>query len=269
MEYFAKKSNKRVFHRRQQAIDEAVKTEQPEMTEGVEEDMEGIITELKFIVPSDQSKTHILNLWSKTIKIRNEHRNEGSFLTFLNDFPVASGFGGLLIAQDYKILYPKATEFEEFWNAMQPKILNRYPDVYRFIKNDFLRALAIVRQKNPTRGTKRTREEQQDLHLRKMNPLHGIIQWINPDKSMPILTIPQIIVVGEEFEQGVCYVVWNNVIFETETNVVQAFTILCKLFAVGNVTCAPSDKLFYGFFSAACLRVEKMSTTANKFLDFL
>lgn len=43
MEYFAKKSNKRVFHRRQQAIDEAVKSEQPEMTEGVEEDMEGIV----------------------------------------------------------------------------------------------------------------------------------------------------------------------------------------------------------------------------------
>lgn len=77
------------------------------------------------------------------------------------------------------------------------------------------------------------------------------------------------IIRGEEFEDGECFIVWNNVTVKTESNVLEAFIILCKVFAVFNVACSPSDKLFYSFFGAVCHKVEKMSTTATKFLDLL
>nr|XP_029725459.1 uncharacterized protein LOC115265251 isoform X1 [Aedes albopictus] len=269
MEYFAKKSTKRVFHRHRnqpESADEVALPGELDVAEVIE-DLESLIAELKFIVPTDQAKTHILDLWKKTIKIRNEHRIEETFLTFMNDFPVASAFSGMLLAYDYTTIYPKAFEFKDSWKDIQPKILDRYRDMFRFIKSDVVRALAVVRQKNPTRGSKRSREE--DQNLRKMNPLHGVIQWINHEKAMPTPSIPQMIIRGEEFEDGECFIVWNNVTVKTESNVLEAFIILCKVFAVFNVACSPSDKLFYSFFGAVCHKVEKMSTTATKFLDLL
>ncbi|XP_065075394.1 uncharacterized protein LOC135699115 [Ochlerotatus camptorhynchus] len=270
MEYYAKKSNKRIFHRRRiqpNSTDQEALSEQPDVTEVIEEDMDNLIIELKFIVPSDETKNHILNLWKKTLKIRNEHRNERTMLTFLKDFPVASAFGGVLIAYDYTTLRPNASDFNESWNDIQSKVLVRYSDTFRFIKNDFLRALAVVRQKNPTRGLKRSRE--QDPNLRKINPLHGIIQWINSDKSMPTSAIPQIIVVGEEFEVGECYVIWDNVVVGTGPDVLHAFVLLCKAFTVYRVACSPSDKLFFDFFYACCFKINQMSTTGNNFINFL
>lgn len=47
---------------------------------------------------------------------------------------------------------------------------------------DFLRALAIVRIKNPTRGSKRFRDEDAS----KENPLHGLFYWIKVSLKMVI-----------------------------------------------------------------------------------
>lgn len=45
-----------------------------------------------------------------------------------------------------------------------------------YMKNDVIKALTVIRDKNPSRGAKRPREETQ---ARKLNPLHGVIEWID------------------------------------------------------------------------------------------
>nr|XP_029715639.1 uncharacterized protein LOC109397381 isoform X1 [Aedes albopictus] len=254
MEYFAKKSDNRVIRRRQNPQQSQPDAE-PDQAEPLEtvEDFECLVNELKFSVPSEQTKTHIKNLWKRTIRFRNDHRDAGSFLTFLTDFPVASAFGGLLIMSDYEALHPKAPDFRAAWNELQEKILERYRDKYRFLKNDFIRALAIVREKNPTRGSKRPRERNEQ-DLRKNNPLHGIILWINADAPIPEPDVPQIVIRGEEFVEGNGSLVWKNVAIPLETDILSAFALLCATFTVFNVKCSPSDKLFYGFFQRNVLQ---------------
>lgn len=157
------------------------------------------IDELKFAVPTEKIKIYILDIWRRSLKFRNELRNEGKFLQFMTDFPVASAFSGLLvriisfttnglnlililvlfqISEDYKLLKPEASSFNESWTSYQLRILERHQDMFRYIKDGFLRALAIVRSKNPTRGSKRMRD-QDAKDLLKINPLHGVIGWIH------------------------------------------------------------------------------------------
>ncbi|XP_062551888.1 uncharacterized protein LOC134217124 [Armigeres subalbatus] len=268
MEYYAKKSDKRVISRpRAQQNTQEPEPEQPNLLD-VDEDLDTLINELKFAVPSEITKAHIKNLWRKTIKVRKDHRDEGTFLTFLGDFPVASAFNGLLITNDYEVMKPKSFDFGEAWSDIQRKILERHRDMFRYVNSDFIRALAVVREKNPTRGSKRLREEI-DKDLRKINPLHGIIQWIHADKDMPTPDIPQIIVVGEQFMEGTCSLVWKNVVIPVETGVLSAFVLLCKAFTVFGIKCSPADKLFFSFFNATCFKVEALSTTANKFMNLL
>lgn len=75
---------------------------------------------------------------------------------------------------------PNAAPFEEMWTAIQTKIVEQYRDAYRYIKNDVIKSLAVVREKNPSRGAKRPRDKgQKEEAARKLNPLHGIIEWID------------------------------------------------------------------------------------------
>lgn len=75
---------------------------------------------------------------------------------------------------------PTAAPFEDMWTAIQVKVVDQHRDMHRYIKNDVVKALSIVRDKNPTRGAKRPRDKgQKDEEARKLNPLQGIIEWID------------------------------------------------------------------------------------------
>lgn len=74
---------------------------------------------------------------------------------------------------------PTAASFDDMWTVIQLKILDQYRDAYRYIRNDIIKALAVIREKNPTRGAKRPREKgQKEEEARILNPLHGIVEWI-------------------------------------------------------------------------------------------
>ncbi|XP_055522413.1 uncharacterized protein LOC129716602 [Wyeomyia smithii] len=120
---------------------------------------------------------------------------------FMTDFPVASAFCGLLISEDYKLMKPGASAFVETWDSLQLRVLERQHEMFRYIKNNFIRAVAIIRVKNPTRGSKRLRDQNEEDFL-KTNPLHGVVQWIEDGQTLPVPEIPQVIIVGPEFHDG-------------------------------------------------------------------
>nr|XP_029736179.1 uncharacterized protein LOC115270954 [Aedes albopictus] len=184
----------------------------------------------------------------------------------MKDFPVVSSFGGELISLEFELLKSNACCFEDAWNIIEPKILDQFRNVHRYIKNDVLKVLAVIREKNPSRGAKRSREESE---ARKLNPLHGIIDWIDPELEIPTTEVPLIYIVEKFFEIGDCYLVWNDITINVGKDILAAFILLCKAFTVFNVKCCASDKLFYSFFYAFCFKLEPLSTTSNKFLDKL
>ncbi|XP_055548227.1 uncharacterized protein LOC129731889 [Wyeomyia smithii] len=159
MEYLARKSADRISKRRR--IEEL---SPPNQSENVSinndnvpnEDFIAKTDELKYIKPNNHSKTRILELWKKTLTHRLSILNKGT-KQYVNDFPVVFAFNGLLISLDLYQLYPSAMNFVEKWDQLEPKILLKYLEEFRDLKNDFLRALAIVRIKNPSRGSKKTK----------------------------------------------------------------------------------------------------------------
>lgn len=94
---------------------------------------------------------------------------------------------------DFRKLRNQTVDVIEKWNTWQEKILKSYNHLFReissgniislltkfvfrklFYHTDFLRAVAIIRAKNPTRGSKRVRNEDASKH----NPMNGLIKWI-------------------------------------------------------------------------------------------
>ncbi|XP_055526615.1 uncharacterized protein LOC129719171 [Wyeomyia smithii] len=268
MERLAKLSSTRVFHRHRNKDGLQELYEIEHLDEDVEVNIDDLVKELKFSVPTDQTKGYIISLWRRTAKFRQDLRKEGTLLMFMTDFPVASAFCGLLISEDYQLMKPGASAFVETWDSLQLRVLERHHEMFRYIKNNFIRAVAIIRVKNPTRGSKRLRDQNEEDFL-KTNPLHGVVQWIEDGQTMPVPEIPQVIIVGPEFHDGDCSVVWKDIVIPTGADILTAFDILCKAFTVFNVKCAASDKLFYSFFAAACYKVEHLSTTAAKFINLL
>ncbi|XP_065090547.1 uncharacterized protein LOC135711600 [Ochlerotatus camptorhynchus] len=267
MEFLAKKSDKRVFHR---LSDDCQTLRASEVSEYDQDEatIDDLVLELQFAVPTEQSKSRIMDLWKQTLRFRNNIREEVTFLQFMKDFPVATAFGGALISFDFESMRPNAARFEDVWNVIQPKILDQYRDVYRYIKNDMIKALAVVREKNPTRGAKRPRPDK-EKEARKFNPLHGIIDWIDPEMELPNTEDPLIIVSATLFEDGDCNIIWKDISIPVGNNLLGAFTLLLQVFTVFNVKCCPSDKIFYSFFYAYCFKIEALSTTGNKFVSQL
>ncbi|XP_062554662.1 uncharacterized protein LOC134219811 [Armigeres subalbatus] len=91
MELLAKKSDNRVIHR--QINDNQAPSVSKTVEDGrVEPNIEDLVQELQFAVPSEQTKSRIKELWKQTLKYRNERRVEETFHEFMDDFPVASAF---------------------------------------------------------------------------------------------------------------------------------------------------------------------------------
>lgn len=99
---------------------------------------------------------------------------DGSRDTFVAQFFIFQ------ISLEFELMNPTAAKFEDMWNVIQQKLLEKYLIDYRYMKNDLIQSLCLVREKNTIRGVKRTREEDyKENDARTLNPLHGIIDWID------------------------------------------------------------------------------------------
>ncbi|XP_053698336.1 uncharacterized protein LOC128745320 [Sabethes cyaneus] len=264
LEFLSKKAEKRLFVRESGNKPLNVSNLEPVQILDELPSAEDMLTELQYSIPNDQSKERLVAVWKATIAYRNEQRTAGTFSEFLKDFPVASAFNGELLAEDFAMLKPKADNFDITWNNLQPKVIACFDEMFLHISDPFLRSLAIIRVKNPTRGARQSRDNSQ-----KTNPLHKIIDWIDPEAAFPVCENPQIFVAAENFKSGDCYLIWKDVVISTGQDLKHTFILLCKGFTVFNTQPLPSDKLFFSFFSAAMLKIMPFSTTANKFLMML
>ncbi|XP_055527340.1 uncharacterized protein LOC129719957, partial [Wyeomyia smithii] len=82
-------------------------------------------------------------------------------------FPVLSAFNGLLISMDFKYLQPSAINLKNIvrgWTSLVPLMYDL----------NFVRALSIVRLKNPSRGSKMYRSND----TARKNPLYRIVEWV-------------------------------------------------------------------------------------------
>ncbi|XP_040157585.1 uncharacterized protein LOC120897043 [Anopheles arabiensis] len=269
METLAKRSCSRVFYRSRH--DEATPSSSKIITnDECGENIDDLVYELETIVPLENSMENIKYLWKQTLAYRHEKRARGIFSQFMTDCSAASAFGGELISLEFELMNPTAAKFEDMWNVIQQKILEKFRIDYRYIKNDLIQSLCLVREKNTIRGAKRTREEDyKENDARTLNPLHGIIDGIDFETSFPTPDVPRIIIVAKMFELGECYVVWKNSTIHVGNNLIRAFIVLCQAFTVFNVKCYAADKLFFSFFHASCFKLGALSTTSNKFLNQL
>ncbi|XP_041781964.1 uncharacterized protein LOC121598758 [Anopheles merus] len=179
METLAKRSCSRVFYRSRH--DEATPSSSKIITnDECGENIDDLVYELETIVPLENSMENIKYLWKQTLAYRHEKRDRGIFSQFMTDCSAASAFGGELISLEFELMNPTAAKFEDMWNVIQQKILEKFRIDYRYIKNDLIQSLCLVREKNTIRGAKRTREEDyKENDARTLNPLHGIIDWID------------------------------------------------------------------------------------------
>ncbi|XP_062541896.1 uncharacterized protein LOC134209890 [Armigeres subalbatus] len=265
MEYLAKRADGRVFHRKKektvQGHIELPNTQQSEI------DLFSMVEELKFVVPTTENRKKIMNLWSSTFEYRSQFRSNQDFHSFIEEFPVTTAFDGELVEYDFRRMWNQTMEFVEQWNTWQHKILMSYKHLYREISNDFLRALAIIRAKNPTRGSKRVRDERSSED----NSMNGLIYWIKLDDPLPVCyEVPVLIIRGNLMTEGEQHFVsWDIVNMPVGDNIVRAFSMFCQCFDVFGIPCAPSDKQFMMFFRGIIFSVDKVSTTGEKFVRSL
>ncbi|XP_062541746.1 uncharacterized protein LOC134209747 [Armigeres subalbatus] len=140
--------------------------------------------------------------------------------------------------------------------------------MFREITNDFVRALAIVRFKNPSRGSKRSRNEEPALD----NPLAGLIKWIQPEEdfSQDAESVPILVVRGQfpDVSEG-CAICWESTVIPVGENFKAAFGIFCQCFSVFNRIPKPADKNFFLFIEGAVFNTNTLTTTGAKFLHGL
>ncbi|XP_055532980.1 uncharacterized protein LOC129723058 isoform X1 [Wyeomyia smithii] len=237
MEYLAKKSQRRLFHRNHHAQASAT-VPLIDTQDNDESNIEELINELQLQIPTDQTKPRIFYLWKRTLHYRNNLRKNATLLQFIKDFPVTAAFEGQLITLDFESLHPNAPPFQEMWECIHPKILDQFQDVHRFLKNDLVRALCIIRTKNPTRGVKRPHDSENEKQVRKLNPLHGIVEWINQGMELPQPDVPIIVVLAASFDVGDCNLVWRDIVVPVGSDLLNAFVLLLQTFVVCNVNVA-------------------------------
>ncbi|XP_062700808.1 uncharacterized protein LOC109408589 isoform X2 [Aedes albopictus] len=223
--------------------------------------------ELRFIVPTPQTKSHVIELWNTTFEQRQKYRSEDRFYPFAQECPVFTAYDGELISLDFNKIKPSSKSFLENWDTIERNVSSAYRELYKELKNDFVRTLAIIRLKNPSRGSKRVRDEEAS----RRNPLKGIVQWINADDDFPSHgdqnSTPILYARGTMFEDSTdCAIVWGNIVFPLLVNIKSGFSILMKSLYVFNVSGAACDKQFYLFIAGAVLGIEQLSTTGLKFL---
>ncbi|XP_058452285.1 uncharacterized protein LOC131430963 isoform X2 [Malaya genurostris] len=173
MEYLVRKSNERLIHRKKKVST----SENVDLTcminTASEDQIEQMRSELKFICPEPATKERVEELWMATFQDRQNIRKTDNLLSYLKDYPAASAFNGKLITTEFGLLNPGCLNFGEKFQSVQCQIVTEFNECFRHITNDFLRALAIIRMKNPSRGAKRLRVS----GAANDNPLQGILEW--------------------------------------------------------------------------------------------
>ncbi|XP_055537684.1 uncharacterized protein LOC129725654 isoform X2 [Wyeomyia smithii] len=266
MEYLARKSEERVIKRRRlQVIPVNINhsvdlpTDDLSVTESQE-----LLLELKYICPNQQTRARVLKLWEKTFTIR--RNNYSSMLDLLESFPVLSAYNGELISYDFKMMKPAAGEFFEKWITLEQKILTTYKEMFIEIRHDFIRALAIIKEKNPSRGSKRRQADNGGN-----NPLNGIVHFIGADDEIPTdENIPLLIVRGSfsaDSNECTLRLLGHNIPVGNDLR--SAFKIYLESLTVFNITPAAFDKQFFLFFNGAVFGFETLSTTGMKFMHSL
>ncbi|XP_065082234.1 uncharacterized protein LOC135704687 [Ochlerotatus camptorhynchus] len=183
MEYLSRKSNERVISRPKLTSQQPVVQSDP-IPEVSEANIDQIILELKFLCPGPSTRSRAEELWIATFRDRDSIRKKGEFHEYTKLYSVGSAFDGVMISLDFDILHPGALDFQERFIIFQDKILARYDNLYQHVQDEFMRALAIIRIKNPSRGAKRTNQGNVD----RKNPLDGIIEWVEVDNPFPVVT---------------------------------------------------------------------------------
>ncbi|XP_065092129.1 uncharacterized protein LOC135712957 [Ochlerotatus camptorhynchus] len=273
MEYLARTSGERVIKRRrteeQQTEPQAIVGSDATRTEdGPPSNIEELILELQYIVPNQHNKHRVLELWKTTFSKRQQSRDADEFQQYLQAFPVSTAYDGELITFDFQILKPAATSFADEWNKLEGRILTVHRAMYRELTNDFVRALAIVRFKNSSRGSKRAKTDDAVLN----NPLSGVVKWIQPEDDFPqdSGSIPLLVVRGNfpDVTDG-CAVCWGTIAIPVGDDLKTAFGIFIQCFPVFGVALNPSDKNFFLFIGGAVLNINTLTTTGAKFLHGL
>lgn len=109
---------------------------------------------MKFVIPNSQMKSRIIDLWNATFKKRHQFRVDNQFIEYAVDFPVMTAYNGELVniilsdsylyssmdfltqvTIDFKIIHQEAAPFLEKWDDLEPKILTRYDNLFKNMKN--------------------------------------------------------------------------------------------------------------------------------------
>nr|XP_029721951.1 uncharacterized protein LOC115263165 [Aedes albopictus] len=270
MEYLARSSGERVINRTKLQPEETSSGKDVDIdpdSSGSNIDLETVNQELKFLCPGPNTKLRADELWRVTFNERKDMREKGSFYSYLQTYPVATAFNGAMISLDFRMMFPNAPNFREKFEGLQSKILTRYAELFKHVKNDFIRTLMIIRQKCPSRGAKRTR----DADPAKDNILKGIIEWIKPEDPYPISNeVPILYVKGDFMENGAsAAVAWKGSIILMEGDINHCFQVLCEALLVFNSACQPTDKQFYTFIWNVFCGVGLLTTTGERLLNSL
>ncbi|XP_055533714.1 uncharacterized protein LOC129723490 isoform X5 [Wyeomyia smithii] len=236
-----------------------------------EENLIEIVENLKFIVPSDESLEMIRANWIKTFKIRQEHRRKVTEPELMLEmFPLSTAFRGALINLDFNDMFPSANpNIEGELDSLQIKITNRFAHLHSTIPDHFIRMLLIVKEKNPSRGAKRTNDGSQKVN----NLLERIVEWIDPEEDVEqyaerykATKNPVLIVKAPIYSSGEGYVRIGKNVFYAGSELPITFFTLIKSHYYFNTKFEPSLSNFYFFFTSTVLKITKPTTTTNSFL---
>ncbi|XP_062709201.1 uncharacterized protein LOC109407266 [Aedes albopictus] len=222
-----------------------------------------MIEKLKYIVPTDASLEVIKDDWMQTFDARKKIRDSKDVATLVDrmieNFPLSIEFDGSLIATDFALMFPNATNFLDTWDSIQSKIAERHHSLHTSMKSQFFRTLMIVKEKNPSRGVKRVVKGAQKI----TNLLEGVIEWINHEDDVQQFAasyaktrLPVLVIKGpqyEDTEEAEAYVCLNKRAFAAGTDVRRAFLLLIQTFYFFNLKFEASLSNFYNVFVGGSL----------------
>nr|XP_029711614.1 uncharacterized protein LOC109397866 [Aedes albopictus] len=169
---------------------------------------------------------------------------------------------------DFELMFPDAG-FNETWEALQEKILDGHINLHSYIKSKFVRALVIIKEKNPSRGAKRTIDGSRKI----TNLLERIIEWINPEDDVEQFAtsysktkLPVLVMKAQQYEEGPAYVLLDKRIIPAGCDVSGAFLTLVQTYFIFKLKFEPAFANFFNFFVGAVLKIENLATTVDNFL---
>ncbi|XP_062541095.1 uncharacterized protein LOC134209127 [Armigeres subalbatus] len=194
-----------------------------------ETNLDEIVNKLKFIVPSEASLDIIKEDWIRTFATRNLIRKmdvlDNRTSEMVQKFPLFGSFDGFLIDLDFEIMFP-AVNSSVAWEHLKCQILTKYSDLHSSIPSEICRALIIIKEKNPSRGAKRSHQGT----LKISNLLEKIVEWMYPEDDIEAYVnthsataLPILIVKGQQYSEGDTYIRVGKRYFSSGSDITKAF----------------------------------------------